>query len=303
MTESDKNLETMPELYDALYKPAGSSAIKFEDQLSEGKEEGQATAPSCENVTKFDFDDRSAEGFSRIPELKLCMLGNQMSAPSERGDGSSKILKISGIRCDAPDLRVPLEAFGPLANLENHLQRQVIIAIYRHLSDAQVAFDALESGIVAGMPHYESVRYVPKNLKSDDLYRSFRLGTESTDSVNDSQHQNAALTLNMLKIKTSRAETGSDYGSLCNSQGSIAKRPPPEERVHDISATEAVDPFQMASDTHRSPDELAAAMADVGSRNSCDEVPLGQLSDRMAESYRHSDGGKAYGLVGPFATN
>ena len=166
-----------------------------------------------------------------------------------------------------------------------------------------MAFDALESGTVAGMPRYESVQYVPKNLKSDDVYRSFRLGTESTDSVNDSQHQNAALTLNMLKIKTNRAEAGSDYGSLCNSQGSIAKRPPPEERVHDISATEAVDPFQMASDTHRSPDELAAAMADVGSRNSCDEVPLGQLSDRMPESYRHSDGGKAYGLVGPFATN
>lgn len=60
----------------------------------------------------------------------------------------------------------------------------------------------------------------------------------------------------------------------------------------------------MALDTHQSPDELAVAV-DVGSRNSCENVPLdklglSQLSDQMQESYRHSDGGKAYGFVAPF---
>jgi hypothetical protein len=138
------------------------------------------------------------------------------------------------------------------------------------------------------MPTFSNVEYVPKNLKSDDFYRSFRLATESTDTLNDSQNQIAALTLNMLKIKTNRAELGSDYGSFCNSQEGRIKKPAPEEFVRgssdpDISSTGQQEPFQMASDTHQSPEELAVAV-DIGSRNSCDNVPLeelGQLSDQM----------------------
>lgn len=80
-----------------------------------------------------------------------------------------------------------------------------------------MAFEALQAGLVVDMPAFESVQYVPKNLKSDDLYRSFRLRTESTETLNDSQNQIAALTLNMFKIKTNRAEAGSDYGSIYNS--------------------------------------------------------------------------------------
>lgn len=188
---------------------------------------------------------------------------------------------------------------------------RVIIAIFRHLSDAQKAFEALQDRSVVDMPAFESVQYVPKNLKSDDLYRSFRLGTESTETINDSQHQIAALTLNMLKIKTNRAEAGSDYGSICNSQGSFVKKLPPEDLIvrggsdpDFSSATGPADPFTMALDTHHTPDGMAVAV-DVGSRNSCDNVPLdklglSQLSDPLPESYRHSDGGKAYGFVGPF---
>ena len=137
--------------------------------------------------------------------------------------------------------------------------------------------------MVVDIPSFESVQYVPKNLKSDDLYRSFRLGTESTETLNESQHQIAALTLNMLKIKTNRAEAGSDFGSICNSQGSLAKKPPVEEPEHVVrggsdpdvsSATGLVDPFSMALDTHHSPDELAVAV-EVGGRNSCELDKLG----------------------------
>ena len=72
-------------------------------------------------MTKFD-ETSSSENDGTTPELKLNlnMLSNQVSVPSARGDGSSKILKISGIKCEATDLRQPLEAFGPLANLENY---------------------------------------------------------------------------------------------------------------------------------------------------------------------------------------
>lgn len=71
-------------------------------------------------MTKFD-ETSSNDCESAVSELKLNMLNNQMSAPSTRGDGTSKILKISGIECEAEDLRLPLEAFGPLANLNDHL--------------------------------------------------------------------------------------------------------------------------------------------------------------------------------------
>lgn len=67
------------------------------------------------------FDETSSNEEPAELNLNLNMLSNHMSVPSQRGDGSSKILKISGIKCEARDLRQPLEAFGPLANLENHL--------------------------------------------------------------------------------------------------------------------------------------------------------------------------------------
>lgn len=63
-------------------------------------------------------------------------------------------------------------------HLERHyIEKEIVIAIFRHIDDARKAFEALNKrttdGINYGMPSYDSVEYVHKNLRSDEMYRQF----------------------------------------------------------------------------------------------------------------------------------
>ena len=60
-------------------------------------------------------------------------------------------------------------------HLERHyIEKEIVIAIFRHMDDARKAHESLSKRTAGdGMPTYDSVEYVHKNLKSDEMYRQF----------------------------------------------------------------------------------------------------------------------------------
>ena len=82
-------------------------------------------------------------------------------------------MKIYGVNSSIESLRPHLEHFGPVQNLEKHyFQKETFIVIYRHIEHAKLAHESLTKHCVdEGMPAYDSVEYVPKNHKSDEMYR------------------------------------------------------------------------------------------------------------------------------------
>ena len=97
------------------------------------------------------------------------------------------------------------------------------------------------------MPPYKSVEYVPKNHKSDEVYKTFRLNTESTEAQRDSH---ATQTLNLLKINTDLPEYDEDIAwlSACNSNESKKARPflPQVIRSEPDSSSNVNEPFHIA---------------------------------------------------------